>query len=166
MGRLESAALLLIAAALIGRSSIMNRPLHLQCRSVVVEASIRMIWKEIITVALEAGDLGVEALEVVFNASVNATNDVYDDDDEEDVLAPLRHLLRTRGASTDLLFALKELLFNPSNSLGLYAEFQVKVQPGSVCEVKFEEIGNNLDIRDYLLSHNSSAKGPLIRDRT
>ena len=35
-----------------------------------------MIWKEIITVALEAGDLGVEALEVVFNASVNATNDV------------------------------------------------------------------------------------------
>ena len=56
----------------------MNRPLHLQCRSVVVEASIRMIWKEIITVALEAGDLGVEALEVVFNASVNATNDVYD----------------------------------------------------------------------------------------
>ena len=165
MGRLESAALLLIAAALIGRSSIMNRPLHLQCRSVVVEASIRMIWKEIITVALEAGDLGVEALEVVFNASVNATNDAYDDD-EEDALAPLCHLLRTRGASTDLLFALKELLFNASNSLGLYAEFQVKVPPGTNCLVKVEEIGNNLQIRKHLLSYKSSGKGPLIRDRT
>ena len=143
----------------------MNRPLHLQCRSVVVEASIRMIWKEIITVALEAGDLGVEALEVVFNASVNATNDAYDDE-EEDALAPLCHLLRTRGASTDLLFALKELLFNASNSLGLYAEFQVKVPPGINCLVKVEEIGNNLQLRNHLLSYKSSGKGPLIRDRT
>lgn len=153
-GRLEAATLLLFAAALIGRSSILNRPLQLQCRSVVVEASIRMLWKEIIMPSLEAGDLGVEALEVVFNRAV-----ALDDDDDVDIVYPLRSLLHSRGTSTEMLQPLRDLLLSSGDSVGMYAEYGVILPFGAEYRLQVEEIGQNDDVRNYLL-------GPLLRDRT